>query len=311
MVARDYTVIGNPETQKLFNDVKPPYPTALQIRFTAITAALLMSSVLESEEVIYRFTGTVQGAPPQIDFNSPERPASGIEARLGDRVSGTFVIDARHPNAVGLSTNILEFDRDVSNIQISIEDRPLFSDEGPGGVVNLANDVTELEFHSLNSAPVDFLTITTFWGGEFINRQEKIGIRLHLVDSTGQRFPEQITDDTEIPEPIDISRYDIATGFIHGYDNSRRTTNIGILFQIDSLEIFDPNGSEPTPPIELMIGHHVAWPESAEGYTLEESDSPDGPWTRSSRMPIVNEGLKIIVMDKQSPKKFFRLIKPD
>ena len=78
------------------------------------------------------------------------------------------------------------------------------------------------------------------------------------------------------------------------------------MLNIDSLEQFDPNAA---PPVKLSTGHHVSWPADAEGYLLEESESTEGPWSPSKSAPILINDQNIVVMDKQGPKMFYRLVK--
>jgi hypothetical protein len=53
----------------------------------------------------------------------------------------------------------------------------------------------------------------------------------------------------------------------------------------------------------------LEWPSSSTGWTLQEADSPAGPWAASSAAPTVVNG-KWRVQQPMSARRFFRLSKP-
>ena len=55
----------------------------------------------------YRFTGTVEGNSEDLGFSSPELDYPGLEAAIGDQVTGSFTVLAHRPRRYGDRTRRL------------------------------------------------------------------------------------------------------------------------------------------------------------------------------------------------------------
>jgi hypothetical protein len=309
--------------------------------FSSITAGLLVGLGATpghsyGEEVLYRFTGTVEASDPRFGFSSPVPISDEIQAQVGDQIAGTFGFTNPYPH---LGNTLLQspweakgyynsLSRQELSMSVVINGYELTSTWNLG--VYIANDFSSSKFFDLIGRTPTEGSPEIGWSwdlpladsgdafsmvmgrresssrndGILIDdallpqplRNQPLEVTLNFTDSTGRVFDE----DASFPPAIDFHAFDIVKGLI-----SIGRPGDGILFNIDSIELFDPNA-----PV-LTTGYHVAWPIDAEGYTLEESVSPEGPWMPSSVTPTVVENQNIVIMDVQSRLKFYRLTKAE
>lgn len=308
--------------------------------FLSITTGLLIGLGATpghsyGEEVLYRFTGTVEASDPRFGFSSPVPISDEIQAQVGDQITGTFGFTNPYPHSGSprsqsswekkLYKNSLS--RQELTMSVLVNGHELTSTWSLG--VYVTSDFDSGEFFDLLGIipPEGSPEIGWSWDLPLANfgdafcmgmgifesserndailmddallprslRSQPFQVWLNFTDSTGRVF-----EDASFPSSIDLHSFDIVKGLI-----TIGRPGDGILFNIDSIELFDPNA-----PV-LTTGYHVAWPIDAEGYTLEESASPEGPWIPSSVAPTVVENQNIVIMDVQSRLKFYRLTKAE
>ena len=271
--------------------------------------AILATCSLQAQGVHYRFTGTVGGSDPLTTFKSPRSPIPGLEVKIGDQLTGTFQVKSSGRAISDRDPNQRIYLGNVEDFSVILNGHELIPDTAPAGDSLLLNNRSEiigwLELDPLAPGTSDVLTITTPQGGITVGPEPDLGITLNLTDSSASAL-NSFSPNFGFPEQIEFERFDVTKGFIRTWVTSDTTSFTGIMFNIDSLERFDPNAA---PPVKLSTGHHVSWPADAEGYVLEESESTEGPWSPSKSAPIVIDDQNIVVMDKQGPKMFYRLVK--
>lgn len=288
-------------------------PYQLPSTIVAGLLATMSFDTLQSESIHYRFTGTIEEEDPSIGFSSPENFIRGLTVQAGDQVSGSFVLTIGNPNiALDPGFNMLEYARDVTEMRLSIEGQELFTESTPAGNAILlnspANENPFIEVNPLANSLGDLLSITTRFGGVTVGGQDRVGVVLNLTDTTGELFGPPLRHDAPFPEPITLAPFDITKGFLMSWSDSMNQADSGIMFNIDSLEVVDPN---PAPPVELVTGFHVRWPTDAGEHILEESETPNGPWIRSEASSVTVNGENIVVMDLSGRSKFYRLVEPN
>lgn len=308
--------------------------------FLSLTASLLVGLVAipgrsNGAEVLYRFTGTVEASDPRFGFSSPVPISDEIQAQVGDQITGTFGFTIPYPHLGSMRSQASweqnfyhnSLSRKELTMSVVVNGHRLTSTWSLGVIVT--SDFDSGAFFDLRGIipPEGSPEIGWSWdlpladfGDAFSMgmgilesserndailmddtllprslRSQPFQVWLNFTDSTGRVY-----EDASFPPSIDIHSFDIVKGLI-----TIGRPGDGILFNIDSIEPFDPNA-----PM-LTTGYHVAWPIDAEGYTLEESVSPEGPWIPSSMIPTVIDNQKIIIMDAQSRLNFYRLIKAE
>lgn len=278
---------------------------------------LLAAHSLHAQNVYYRFTGTVEGTDPVIGFSSPESVSIGLDAEIGDQVSGTFGVG---PMGRGISLNpsssLRIFIENVFDFRVTMGDQELLPESAPAGDSLLLNDNAErvgwLELDPLSSGVADVLTITTPQGGIGVEPWPSLGITLNFTDSS-RTVHQDFTGLSAFPQQIDFERFDVTKGFIRSWLTDSQSSDQGIMFNIDSLEEFDPS-VEPSvdPPVEptvpmLSTGYHIAWRADSTGLILESADSAEGPWTKRRAVPLAVGGQNIIGIDAINQLELFRL----
>lgn len=282
------------------------------VKYQIIAAVLVVSvpAPAIAQEAYYRFTGTVEGAQDsgQFGFSSPESPVPGLEVCVGDQINGTFKLDESPAETMGGISVSFE---SVVDFRVVLNGSELLPQEVPAGDRLWLNDEKGTVPQLLESTPLanigDAQTITTPLGGVALSVEGKESVQIALVlnftETTGSLF-----DNESLPESIALDDYDVAKGFIRTFDieRPRNTATHGIMFNIDSIEEYDPSAPEP---VELATGYHVSWPADAEGFVLEEAESLEGPWKTSEVMPIVVNGLNVVLMDMRSRLRVYRLVR--
>ncbi len=273
----------------------------------------------------YRFTGTVTDSDLYRPFTVDLGVVLGLEVKIGDPVTGTLEIKSKPlafpPDIYGPRTGTYAYLGSVQTVLINGTE--LSSGLAPTYAI-VANDVTQempgrLEGTQLAESGDAYVLVVSsqdtrgvISGGQSLSVADYVDIKLNLTDSAGTIF-----SDSSHPNALDAQKFDIRRGFVTPAGWGGGDSNRGILFSIDTLEIIGTNGGEdcncvittPDPIPTVSTGFHVSWPRNAEGYVLEEAESPEGPWLGSAGTTVVVEGRKIVVMDMQSRSKLYRLTK--
>jgi hypothetical protein len=282
--------------------------------------SLLATHSLFAQTVYYRFTGTVEGTDPVIGFSSPESVSIGLNAEIGDQVTGSFGVASMGRDIV-LDSNpdFRIFFKNVFNFEIALSAQDLLPNRGVAGDSLLLNDRSErvgwVELDPLTSGVADVLTITTPQGGFVGLPWQNLGIALNFTDST-RTVHQGSPDLSEFPQEIDFDRFDVAKGFIRTWLTDSESSDHGIMFNIDSLEEFDPNEKPPIdPPAEQSVpilskGYHILWKADSADRILESAEFVGGPWVHHKALPLSVKGQNVIGVNTKIDQKLFRLALP-
>lgn len=316
--------------------MKTIIPKSLSSLVAIVTLTTLNPNVARAQtrDIHYRFTGTVERPNEGVPFASPLFISDELQAEVGDPITGTIQIPVPNPRegAIGdiwtiedgvrinigttgtYASRAGEMNR--MHLEININGHTVSSIGTVTAVVG--NDLTRpSDFHLPNISPAsdeaDMFVLAVEPGdgllldGRRLNGTLKnnLGMSVNLIDPSGRVYR-----NASLPALIALQDFATAKGVIVDYTqsppgDSTLTQEGGIMFNIDSLERIDSNA--PT-SVELATGYHVSWPSDAEGYVLEEAESPEGPWVASQVTPIVVDGQNIVMMELQSRSKFYRLV---
>ena len=261
---------------------------ALRLRAPLLVAALLAGgSPLQAQVATYQFTGKVQATmEPGGTFQSPVSPYAGLNAQVGDRVTGTFSYDTvPGTDLYPTLTNIAGYHDGRASIEINLNGHLLTSHRS---YVEVADDVAEY-------AGVDqFVSLSL--NGWILDNGRRVPAEgeapvfsvIRFVDDTHTALT-----NTKPPASLALSAFNLAFGRVF----AGGTNNHGIEFSLDSIERI----------YELRTGRFVAWPTDAPG-TLEVSDQVGGPYTAYGGKVFSFPGEHVVEMDLDNPATFYRLV---
>lgn len=209
--------------------------TILTVLLTTLGSMTLSGQILE-----YRFTGTVEGNHPDVDFFAEELEFSDGGIKFGDQVSGTIWADpvtGMHFNDPSFPPNNRIYNGGLTDIDVQVNGVPFIASEGGipmdiGVFGDAATHPDGLEF-PLGDDAADAVIFVSFAGIPRVGHSdEQFSFMLNLTDTSGEVLQRAI-----YPDAIDLEQYDLAKGFIRPSSEDLFDADFGAMFQIDSFEL--------------------------------------------------------------------------
>lgn len=300
-------------------------PRTTIIQLTVATFVWFAAFPCIAQGTLYRFTGKVidSGIPDSFTLDLGLIP--GTELRVGDPVTGTievlskpirFPADA-FPEWMGVHAYLnssQEFEiggKSLSNgdavTTAATINNPKPDDPDLGALYRPLASLGDAYILNISSQDVQPILVD----GTKPLRSDYIEIFLNLTDSTGSVF-----SSVDHPAKLDLERFDKSLGYILPViGNGVVDVDRGIAFSVDSIqEAGDTDTENPivtikpaTPVPSLTTGFHVSWPSVSEGYVLQESETPNGPWTTHDSTPLVSNDQNVVLMNLNDRSRFYRL----
>jgi hypothetical protein len=191
-------------------------PSPLLITFLSLLNRQPVAAQVGNDH--YSFSGTVEGTDPFIRFLSPESPIPNLEVKIGDQLSGEFVVrpTVRAGDIDGNDNPRIFFGK-IVKFQVEPNGRQLIPDNARRGDILISNDTEDqtdfIELNPLVEGVVDVLSIATSYGGIGVGEISNLGVTLNLTDSSGKALGESIP---ARPFPIHevFEHFDVGKGFI-------------------------------------------------------------------------------------------------
>ena len=208
--------------------------------------AVLGSLSAEGQILHYRFTGTIEGGDPDVDFYTEDIVLSDMTVKIGDKVSGTVTVDpVGGRTIVGASWptgNRLYLDA-MSEYDLEINGIPFIRNEERTGMdVAAFNNATKRPSRytsPLGNERADGVIFSSFVP------VSRVGEELAAEDADQFIFLLNLTDTSaralrtaSYPERIDLGDYDLAKGFILPAVPFT-LTDYGAMFQIESFKLIE------------------------------------------------------------------------
>ena len=208
--------------------------------------ALVGSLSVEGQILHYRFTGTIEGDHPDLDFFTEELVFSDMSVKRGDKVSGTITVDPVGGitiNGGGLSPGNRFYSGTFSDYEVEINGEPFIRDDERStlevAVFNNMVDRPDWYEFPLGNERADGVIFVSFVpvsriGEELLDpNPEQFIFSLNLTDTSASALRR-----ASYPGTIDLEDYDLARGFIRPHVPFE-LADYGAMFQIDSFELIE------------------------------------------------------------------------
>ena len=211
-----------------------------KLRLVAALMAVLAPLTLKGQILQYRFSGTVEGNHPDLDFFAEELELSDSTIRFGDTISGVITVDPVDGdtiNAPGFPPGNEIYGQALLDAEVEINGEPFLANQrkwaGDIGVFNNAStDPGGLEY-PLGDERADAVIFVFFVGIERVGKpEERFLFMLNFTDTSAEALGR-----AKYPDSVDVAQYDLTKGFIRPSSEEGPRINNGVMFQIDSFEL--------------------------------------------------------------------------